>query len=273
MVGEVAIAAGLAGLALQALVLLFQCDEHVLHTREVLLGGAQAQLGLVAAGIETGDAGGLVDDRAAIGRLGVDQRADAALADQGGRARSRGRVRKERLHVAGTDFLAVDRVGRAVAALDAAHDVELVGVVHHGGGAARLVVERQHDFGDVACRTRAGAGEDHVFHLAAAHLLGGGLAHDPLQGLDEIGFAATVGADNAGNAGFNGEFGRIDERLETGEPEFVELHLCYPTLVCFYFESFVNRASSSSKERVPLNCSPLTKIDGVELTPSVSPPR
>jgi hypothetical protein len=51
----------LARLALEALVLLLEGDQHVLHAREILLGGAQPQLGLVAAGIEAGDAGRLVD--------------------------------------------------------------------------------------------------------------------------------------------------------------------------------------------------------------------
>ena len=40
------IAAGLAGLALQALVLFLQGDQHVLHARQILLGGAQAKLGI-----------------------------------------------------------------------------------------------------------------------------------------------------------------------------------------------------------------------------------
>ncbi len=224
MVGEVAIAAGLARLALQALVLLLERHQHVLHPRQVLLGGAQAQLGLVAAGIEAGDAGGLVDDAAAVDRLGADQRADAALAHQRRRARSGRCIGKQRLHVAGADLAAVHRIGRAVAALDAAHDVELVGVVDHRRRGARLVVERQHHLGDVAGRPRAGAGEDDVLHLAAAHLLGRGLAHHPLQGLDEVRLAAAVGADDAGHAGLDGELRRIDEGLEAGEPEFVELH-------------------------------------------------
>ena len=224
MVGEVAVAAGLARLALQALVLLLERHQHVLHARQVLLGGAQPQLGLVAAGIEAGDAGRLVDDGAPVGRLGVDQRADAALAHQRGRARAGRGIGEQRLHVAGADLAAVHRIGRAVAALDAAHDVELVGVVDHRRRRARLVVERQHDLGDVARRPRAGAGEDDVLHLAAAHLLGRGLAHHPLHRLDEVRLAAAVGADDAGHAGLDGELRRIDEGLEAGEPEFVELH-------------------------------------------------
>ena len=42
--------------------------------------------------------------------------------------------------------------------------------------------------------------------------------------LDEVRLAAAVGADDAGHAGLDGELRRIDEGLEAGEPEFVELH-------------------------------------------------
>ncbi len=232
MVGEVAVAAGLARLALQALVLLIQRHQHVLHAGQVLLSGAQPQLGLVAAGIEAGDAGRLVDDGAPVGRLGVDQRADAALAHQRGRARARCRIGEKRLHVAGADLAAVHRIGRTLAALDAADHVELVGVVDHGRRGARLVVEGQHDLGDVARRPGAGAGEDHVLHLAAAHLLGRSLAHHPLHRFDEVRLAAAVGADDAGHAGLYGELRRINEGLETGEPKSVELnHLPHACLV------------------------------------------
>ena len=64
----------------------------------------------------------------------------------------------------------------------------------------------------------------------AAHLLGRGLAHHPLQRLDQVRLAAAVGADDAGHAGLDGELRRIDEGLEAGEPELVELdhlhHAC-----------------------------------------------
>ena len=251
MVGEVAVAARLARLALQPLVLLFERHQDVLHPCQILLGGAKAQLRLVAAGIEAGDAGGFVDDGAPVDRLGVDQGADAALAHQRGRARAGRRVGEQRLHIAGADLAAVHRIGRAVSALDAAHDVELVGIVHHRRRGARLVVEGQHDLGDVARRPRAGAGEDDVLHLAAAHLLGRGLAHHPLHGFDEVRLAAAVGADDAGHAGLDGELRRIDEGLEAGEPEFVELHHLHHAEGLFYLTSLPNRPSSSSTDRAP----------------------
>ena len=62
-------------------------------------------------------------------------------------------------------------VDRAGLALDAAGDVQRVAVVEFGGRAARVVVERDGDFGHVARRAQVGAGEDDVVHRAAAHVL------------------------------------------------------------------------------------------------------
>ena len=86
---------------------------HVVEPLEILLGGAQPQLGLVAAGVQAGDAGRLFEQRAARLRLGLDQLADAALPDHRGRARAGRLVGEQQLHVLGARFLAVDAVDRA----------------------------------------------------------------------------------------------------------------------------------------------------------------
>jgi hypothetical protein len=78
----------LTRLTLQAFDLAFELSDHVVEPFEILLGGAQAQLRLVAARVQAGDAGGFLEQRAACLRLGLDQLADAALPDHGGRARA-----------------------------------------------------------------------------------------------------------------------------------------------------------------------------------------
>src|SRR5262249_42527962 len=64
---------------------------------------------------------------------------------------------------------------------------------------------------------RRAAAEDHVLHLTAAHRLGRGFAHGPAQGLDQVRFAAAVGADDPGQAGIDEQFGGIDQGFEAGE--------------------------------------------------------
>src|ERR1700730_12513716 len=44
------------------------------------------------------------------------------------------------------------------------------------------------------------AGEDYIFHPAAAQSLSRLLAKHPINGVAEIGFSTTVGADDSGNA-------------------------------------------------------------------------
>ena len=151
--GQVLVARGLAALALQALDLALQLADHVLDANEVVLGGLEAQLRLVAAGMEARDAGGILQDAAAGLGLGGDDLADLALADEGRRAGAGGGIREQDLHVAGADFLAVDPVGRAFLTLDLARDFQEIAVVEGGRRRALAVVDGEHHLGPVAGRT------------------------------------------------------------------------------------------------------------------------
>src|SRR3546814_2091235 len=73
-----------------------------------------------------GDAGGLLQQVAAVLRLGIDDGADAALAHQRRRMGAGGGVGEQELHVAGAHVLAVHPVDRAGTPLDAAHHLDLV---------------------------------------------------------------------------------------------------------------------------------------------------
>ena len=92
------------------------------------------------------------------------------------------------------------------------------------GRAAVGIVEQDADLGVVARRPLAGAGEDHVVHARAAHGLERAFAHHPAQGLDEIGLAAAVRADDAGEARLDLELRGVAEALEAGEAQALEFH-------------------------------------------------
>src|SRR5271165_6342195 len=51
-----------------------------------------------------------------------------------------------------------------------------------------------------------------------------GLAHRPAQRLDQVGFAAAVRPDDAGEARLDHEVGGFNERLESMESKARELH-------------------------------------------------
>jgi len=128
------------------------------------------------------------------------------------------------MHVAGTHLTAVYPKCRAAAANDPPHHLDRCALVVGKGRLARGVVDRQRDLCEVARRPVAGPGKDHVVHLAAAQPLGRCFAHHPAQRLDQIGFAAAVGSDNAGQARLDRQLGRLDKGFESSEAKTLYLH-------------------------------------------------
>ena len=80
-VAQLGIALGLAGLALQRIHLPRHFVEDVVDARQVQLGVFQTRFRQPLAGLELGDAGGLFDDGATVGRLAAENLSDAALLD------------------------------------------------------------------------------------------------------------------------------------------------------------------------------------------------
>ncbi len=186
----------------------------------------------MATDVEPGDARRLLEQRAPLGGLGGDDRADPPLADERRRMCAGRGVGEQQGDVAGADVAAVDAVRRAEPALDPADNLQRVVGVESGclAGRARKhcrggspgVTQRQHHLGEVASRPRGGAGEDDVVHAAAAQRLGRPFAHHPAERLEQVRLAAAVGADDPGQAGVDPQFGGVDERFEPGEAETAE---------------------------------------------------
>ena len=211
---QLLVAFRLSRLPLQAVELRDELADDVAEAGEVAFGRVQPELGLVAAAVQAGDAGCILQHPAALLRLGVDDLADLALADQRRRAGAGRRVLEQQLDVAGTGVAAVDAVGGAGLALDAARDLDDVGVVELGRGDARGVVEEDRHFRPVAGRARVGAGEDHVVHGGGAHRLVRGLAHHPAKRLEQVRLAAAVRTDDPGQPPLDHKLGRLHERFE-----------------------------------------------------------
>ena len=166
---QIAIAHRLACLALEPVELLLDLADHVVEARQVLFGAAQPQLRLVAAIVQAGDARRFFQQRAAVGRLGGDQLADLALADDRRRMGTGRCIGKQKLHVAGAHIAPVDAVDRAGLALDAARHLERIGVVEGRRRDVVGVVDGERHLGGVARRAVAAALEDDVVHAGGAH--------------------------------------------------------------------------------------------------------
>ncbi len=139
--GELLEAGRLTGLTLQALDLAFELCRHVVEAFEIGFGGAQPKFRLVAARMQAGNPGGLFQQLPARLGLGLNEFADAPLPHHGGRARAGRGIGKEKLHILGAGFLAVDAIDRTLLALDAARHLDLVGIVE-GAGAVRSELSR-----------------------------------------------------------------------------------------------------------------------------------
>ena len=87
------------------------------------------------------------------------------------------------------------------------------------------VIENQLDRGLTDRLARIGAVEDNIGHRVTAEILGGTLAHHPAHGIDSIGLPATVGTDDPGQVGGQGNGRRVNKGLETGEFDLAKTHV------------------------------------------------
>jgi hypothetical protein len=141
LVGDLAVALSLAGLAPYGVQLRFDLADQVGEPPEIGFGGLQPQFRLVAAAMQAGDAGGVLKHAAALLRRGIDDFADAPLLHQRRRPGARGGIFEQEPDVAGAHVLAVDLVSGARFALDPPRHLEQVGVVELGWRQALAVVE------------------------------------------------------------------------------------------------------------------------------------
>src|SRR5690606_30643955 len=119
----------------------------------------------------------------------------------------------------------------------------------------------------LARRTSGAAGEDHVVHIGSAHGLGAGRAHHPAHGFKQIGFAAAVRADDAGQAFFDRRARGIDEALESDEAQLGDMHA--PRASLAQFASSASRMRDRPSQVTTLGSSilrPLMMMVGVPVT-------
>ena len=213
--------AGDLGLAAQRLELAPDLGEQVGEAGEVAVGRVELAERLLLALAVLEDAGGLLDEAAAVLRGGVQDRVELALPDDHVHLAADAGVAEQLLHVEQPARLAVDGVLRAAVAEHRAADRDL-GVVDRQRAVG--VVDGQLHLGAAQRRAAGRAGEDDVLHLAAAQALGALLAHHPREGVDDVGLARAVGADDAGDARLELHGRRGREGLEPLEGQALQVH-------------------------------------------------
>ena len=145
---------------------------------------------------ELGNARRLLKDLTALTALDRQDLIDLALADDGIALPAHAGIHKELVDVLQAHRLLIDIVFRLAAAVIAAghRHLRLVAVENMLG-----IVDHQRHLCKAHGAALFRAAEDHVLHLGAAELAAVLLAHDPADGVGDVGFTAAVGADDGGN--------------------------------------------------------------------------
>ncbi len=206
----------------QRLELAPQLSREVVQSRQVGLHRLELAHGLLFATTVLEDARRLLDEAAALFGGGPQHLVELTLPDDDVHLAAEAGVGEQLLHIQQAALLAVDRVLAAAVAEQGAGDRDL-GVLDRQRPVA--VVDREADLGAAERPAGRGAGEDDVVHLAAAQRLGALLAHDPGQRIHDVRLAGAVGADDTGDAGFEGESRGLGERLEALEGQALQIHL------------------------------------------------
>ncbi len=215
------VAAGGLGLALQRAQLAAHLAQQVLDPQQAGLRGVEPALGPLLALAVLEDAGRLLDHGPPVLRAGVEDGVDLALADDHVLLAADARIAEELLDVEQAAGDAVDGVLAVARAPERAGQGDLGELDRQQ---AVGVVDGQADLGPAERGPLGRPGEDDVVHLLAAHRARGLRAQHPGDGVDDVGLAAAVRADDHGDPRLEGEHGRLGEGLEALEGQLAQEH-------------------------------------------------
>ncbi len=214
-------APGDGGLASEGFELAAQFVGQVLDAGEVGLHRVEFPQRLLLALAVFEDAGGLFDESSPAHGVGVQDGVELALADDDMHLAADSGVGKQFLDVEQAAGVAVDLV---LAAAVTEHDPGNGDFGVFDGQCAVGIVDGERDLGPAQRGPAGGAGEDDVFHLSAAQGFGALFAHDPGQRVHDIRLAGTVGAHDAGDAGFEAQRRGGGEGLEASQGQTLQVH-------------------------------------------------
>ena len=222
LVLQLLVAARLAGLALQGTDLALDLADDVGQAQQVGLGLLQLAQGLLAVGLELGDAGGLLEDAAAILGARGENGVDLPLGHHRVAVGADARAHEEALDVAQAAGVLVDEIGPLARAENAPRDRDLVelrveDLVAVGEGDA--------DLRHVHRRAGVGAVEEHIQHLGAAQRRGALLAEHPADGVGDVALAAAVRPDDGDQSGLEMQLRAVGEALEARHFQRLEMHV------------------------------------------------
>ena len=215
------IAFGRFRLGAQGFHLQLQLGDFVIDTQEVFLGALELALAVLLAVAVFGNAGSFFKHAPPVAALGAEQFVDPALADDGIALVAHAGVHEQLVHIPQADGLLVDIILAFPAAVIAAGDGDFA-LLHRENMAG--VVDHQRNLGKADLGALFRSAENHVLHFAAAQGAAALFAHDPADGVGNIGLAAAVGTDNGGDILSKIQYGLIRKGLEALDFQCFQIH-------------------------------------------------
>ena len=210
----------LASLPLERAELPLHLVHHVAHAHEVLAGGVELALGLVALLFVSRDPGRFLDEHAPLVRLRGEDVIELLLIHHRVRTRVRAGAGEEVEDIAQAGGVLVEEVLALAGAVEAPAHRDL-GPRHRQH---TVVAEGQLGFGEAHRLPRRRAVEDQVFHALAAQRFRALLAECPADRLRDVALAASVGTDDRGDSGGDLDGGFFGERFEAVKRDGLEAH-------------------------------------------------
>lgn len=230
-------------LTMQPFELPFEFFTQVSQACQVLLGAANAILGLAATLLVFGDARRFLDEMPQIFGFGLDQPGNHALLDDRIAAWAKAGAEEDVGDITATALGAVEEIGVLPVAGHPAADGNLGKRRVFASQAAVGIVEDQLDAGLRHRLAGVGAVEDDIGHRLAAQVLRRALTHYPADGIDDVGLAAAVGPDHRRHVAREAHGGGIDKGLEACELDAFQTHESLP-----WQRPALGRASSGRRD-------------------------
>ena len=162
--------------------------------------------------------------RAQLLRIGVNDLADHPLFDDRVTARAQACAKEDVGDIATTASRAIQVIERLAITGNQTLDRDFAKAGIFAEQAAVGIVKDQLDRRRAHRLARAGAGENDIGQGIATQSARGAFAQHPADGIDDVGFAATVGTDDRGHVARQLQYGRIDERLEARQLDRGKTH-------------------------------------------------
>ena len=215
------ILSGLLRLLPQGFQLQFQLRDLVPDAKQVILGVLQLALRFLLAVAVFGNTCCLFKDFPAVAAFQGENLVDSALTDIGIAFPSKAGIHEHLMDIPKPGGLLVDIVFTVPGAVKPPGDHHLVGIVRQSPVG---IVQSQGGLREAHSAALLGAAKDHILHFRAPEGLGALLAHDPENGIGDVGLAGAVGAHNGGDVIAEADQGSVRKGLEALQFQRFQIH-------------------------------------------------